>query len=385
MFYVLVLVFWTTIFLGLTTYLFYPVSLALLSLFLKQRPRKAEYYPRISIIISAFNEEKDISRKITNTLELDYPKDKLEILIGSDGSTDGTNRILKELDDEQCRIFVFEQNRGKTSVQNDLVDHATGDILVFTDAASFLPADSVHKMIMNFADERVGCVAGRMRFINTDNNITTQSQGIYWRYEVKIREMESMLGSLIGVDGPLYAVRTTNYVPLANNIISDLITPLLVLEQGKKVYLERDAIVEEEPTQKGQHEFTTRRRITLRGLVGLFSHSSLLNPIKHPLLTLQIFCHKLLRWFVGPLIIINFISCFLLLFYNVQFFYYFFALYLIFFAAAYAGRVFEQKGVKHRILAIPYYFLLVNTAATLGIVDFFKKKQAVTWQTERGP
>ncbi len=376
-------IFVITLFLCLTSYLFYPVVLFLLTRFFSNTPDKSEIYPTISIIISAYNEEKDIVRKISNTLDLDYPKDKIEILIGSDGSTDDTAKILSEHAVSPVRVFNYSENRGKTSVQNDLVTQSTGEILVFTDAASFLPKDAIAKLIQNFSDERVGCVAGKMRFINTDNNLNTQSQGIYWRYEAKIRELESMLGSLIGVDGPLYAVTRNSYVPLEANIISDLITPLLVLDQRKKVYLEPDAIVEEEPTQKGSHEFTTRRRITLRGLVGVFSHPTLLNPIKNPTLALQLFCHKLLRWFVGPLVIFNFLSCILLTIYQIPIFNYFVFLYAILFLMAYAGKVFEQRGKKHKLLAVPYYFFLVNAAATAGIVDFLLKKQAVTWSTER--
>jgi cellulose synthase/poly-beta-1,6-N-acetylglucosamine synthase-like glycosyltransferase len=383
MFYILLFIFIASLLLCLTTYLFYPIALIILSYIFGKRPNKSHFLPSISIIISAYNEENDIFKKINNTLELDYPHDKIEILIGSDGSSDKTPKILSEYQHKNITTYIFEENRGKTAVQNDLVKSAKGEILVFTDAASFLPRESLLNLVRNFADGDVGCVAGKMRFIDTDSNITTQSQGIYWRYEVKLRELESSLGSLIGVDGPLYAVRATSYIPLEHNIISDFITPLLVLEQGKKVYLEPEAFVEEEPTQKEEHEFKTRRRITLRGLIGIFSHSSLLNILKHPALSTQIICHKLLRWFVGPLITLNFLSCLLLLNYNILIFEIIFYLYMILFLAALAGHSFSFEGKLKKLIAIPYYFILVNTAATFGIFDFFRKKQAITWSPER--
>jgi cellulose synthase/poly-beta-1,6-N-acetylglucosamine synthase-like glycosyltransferase len=357
--------------------------LLILSRVKHEKVEKYNITPSISIIISAYNEEKDILRKIANTLNLDYPQDKLEVLIGSDGSTDNTANILESYNNPLVRIFDFKINRGKTTVQNELASLAVGEILVFTDAASFLPKDALKKLINNFSDKTVGCVAGKMCFIDTDKNITTQSQGIYWRYEVKIRELESNLGSLIGVDGPLYAVRAENYIPLPEMIISDLITPLLVLEQGKKVIIEPEAIVEEEPTNKPEHELNTRRRITLRGLIGVFYYKRLMNPFKNPWLSLQIVCHKLVRWFVGPLVIINFISSAVLFSYQLFPFIIVFFLYLLLLCFALVGWAIDKAGKKNKLFTVPYYFLLVNTAATLGILDFIQNKQATTWTTQR--
>lgn len=343
--------------------------------------RKVKITPFVSVIISAYNEEKNIERKLENTLAIAYPKDKVEILVGSDGSTDDTPNVVRKYADQGVQFLDFKMNRGKTAVQNDLVNQSTGEILIFTDAASFLPPNAVNKIVRNFDDDRVGCVAGRMRFVDTDTNLTTESQGLYWRYEVKIRELESFTGNLIGVDGPLYAVRRQNYIPLEHNMISDLMTPLLVLEQGKKVVLEPDAIVNEAPTVHTGQEFNARRRITLRGLVGIFSHNRLLNPLKHPALAFQIFFHKVLRWFVGPLVIINFLVCLALS--GIWFFKLFLMLYALFFMLAGFGWALEKLGKKITIFKVPYYFSLVNFAATMGILDFFRKKQAVSWKPVR--
>jgi len=343
--------------------------------------RKAEIYPYVTMIIPAYNEAKNIEKKILNTLSLEYPKSKIEILIGSDGSYDETANIVSKYADKGVKFYDFKVNRGKTAVQNDLVEHSKGEILIFTDAASFLLPDAVKMIVRKFVDERVGGVAGKMRFTDTDTNLTTQSQGIYWRYEVAIREMESRLGSLIGVDGPLYAIRRKCYVALGHNIISDLMTPLLVLEQGKKIVLEPDALVDEDPTAKTKQEYSTRRRITLRGLTGLFTYKNLLNPIKHPMLAFQIFFHKILRWFVGPLVILNGLTCLGLTDY--RFFKLFLTMYVLFFVAAAIGWVAESIGKKARFLSVPYYFTLVNFAATMGIIDFLRKKQAISWTPVR--
>jgi cellulose synthase/poly-beta-1,6-N-acetylglucosamine synthase-like glycosyltransferase len=337
--------------------------------------------PTVSILIAAYNEEKNIREKLENTIELDYPKDKLEIIVGSDGSNDRTVEIVAEYSKKGVKLLDFKKNRGKTAVQNDLVSTSRYDILVFTDAASFLRKDSLQNLVKSFSDKRVGAVAGCMKFASEKNNLTVQSQGLYWKYEMKLREAESIIGSLVGVDGPLYAVRREHYVPLASHIISDLMTPLLVLKQGKQVVLDKNAIVYEAPTTKSEQELKTRRRITLRGLVGIFSEPKLLSPFHFPLLAVQIFFHKLLRWTVGFLVIINFLIC---VFLSVDpFFKFVLAIYLAFFTAAVFGWGLERNGKSIALFKVPYYFCLVNLAAALGVIDFFKKKQAVSWKPVR--
>lgn len=370
-----------TLFLCFSSYVFYPIMIWVLGQFFPFRVDQADIRPSISIIIPAYNEAKDIEKKIHNTLALDYPKEKMEILIGSDGSTDKTVEIAKKFADHNVRVVEFDESRGKTAVQNDLVDLSKNEILIFTDAASLLKEDTLLKLVRKFGDERVGCVAGRMLFVDTHSNITTQSQGLYWQYESKVREFESAQGHLIGVDGPLYAVRRNCYVPLERNIISDLITPLLVLARGKKAVLEPQAFVYEDPTQESEQELTTRRRITLRGLASLFAHAELLNPLRSPSLAIQIFFHKILRWFVGPLALLNGLACIFLstnrLFATILIFY------LLFGMAAAGGWILDHLGMRNRLLVVPYYFTLVNLAATLGIIDFVRKKQAISWTPTR--
>jgi len=373
--------FWMSFMLCLGTYAIYPALIWFIGSCCPFKVNTKSFTPFVSVIISAFNEARHISEKIQNTLAVDYPKDQLEILVGSDGSNDNTASIMDEYTNGNIHFFDFPENRGKTAVQNDLVKKAKGDVLVFTDAASFISSGSIQSITANFSDVRVGCVAGCMRFLKTDTNLTTQSQGLYWRYESKIRELESRVGSLIGVDGPLYALKSEFYVPLKNHMISDLLTPLLVLEKGGKVVFESNAQVDEEPTTKTAQEFSTRRRITLRGLVGLWNHKYLLNPIRHPFLAFQIIFHKVVRWGIGILWGINIISCAVLAAHPI--FLGLIYLHCLFLAMALMGWATSQKNGTCRILTIPYYFCLVNLAATMGIIDFIRKKQAVSWKPVR--
>lgn len=377
----LIIVFCITILLCLSTYIFYPIVILAIGKIFPFKPQKSNYYPSVSILIAAYNEEKDIQNKLENTLELDYPKDKIEILVGSDGSIDRTAEIVADFALKGIKIFDFNENRGKTAVQNDLVNESKNDILVFTDAASFLRKDSLKNLIRSFSDPNVGAVAGCMKFVSDDDNLTVQGQGLYWQYEMKLRELESSIGRLIGVDGPLYAVRKNNYIPLEPQIISDLMTPLLVIKQGKKVVIDKNAIVYEVPTKKSQQEINTRRRIALRGLVGIFSDRQLLSPMNFPLLSIQIFFHKILRWGVGGLVLINFIICILLS--NHLFFFIFFILHIVFYLCALIGWLFSKYDKPMFVFKVPYYFCLVNLAATLGILDYLRKKQAISWKPVR--
>lgn len=381
MFALFLILFLSTAFLCGACYVLYPVTIWIIGKLYPFKTRAAEIRPTVSIIISAYNEAQNIEKKIKNTLELDYPKEKIDIFIGSDGSQDDTAKIGKKYEKLGVKFFDFKINRGKTAVQNDLVKQSRGEILIFSDAASFLAPDAVKKLIRSFADDRVGCVAGKLRYVQTGRNMTTHSQGLYWRYEVKLRELESRLGRLIGVDGPLYAVRREYYVPLGPQIISDLMTPLLVLEQGKRVVLEHEALVDEDPTINTGHEFKTRRRIALRGLVGLRAFKGLLNLFKMPLLTLQLFFHKILRWLVGLLVLVNLFSCVALS--THWFFKAMLVLYVLLFLAAAAGYLAERLGFAVKFFSIPYYFVLVNMAATAGVFDFLRKKQVVSWQPIR--
>ena len=378
---ILIFFFGFTIACCISTYVIYPLIVIGIGKLFPFSPIQSEETPAVSILIAAHNEEKDIRQKIKNTLELNYPAEKMEILIGSDGSTDDTAQIVTEFEDRGVAILDFKENRGKTAVQNDLAAAAKNKIFVFTDAASFLQKDALRNLVKPFADPRVGGVAGRMEFVDNDHNLTTESQGLYWKYEMKLRQAESSIGRLIGVDGPLYAIRREQYVPLASHIISDLMTPILVLKQRKKVVLAPDAIVYEEPTKKSKQEFQTRRRITLRGLIGIFAYPEILSPIKFPLLLLQTLLHKIIRWFVGPLVILNFIICILL---SIKpMFYFFLLLHFFFYLAAIVGWMLDKKNKSIPLLKVPYYFCLVNLAATLGIFDFFQKKQAISWKPVR--
>ena len=375
----MVYLFWISFCVIFYVYFIYPSLIYLYSKVCSKNFTNHEIFPPLSIIITAYNEEFDIASKLENTLSLDYPKEKLEIIVGSDGSTDKTNDIVKTFEKKGVKLLAFSDNRGKTMTQNDCVGIAKNNIIVFMDAASFCNKNSLKTLVSRFSDSRVGAVAGRIEFVASKDNIVTQSQGAYWRYEQFLKKSESNIGSLVGVDGPLYAIKKELYVPLSSDMISDLITPLLVIKQGYSVVLASDAVTYEVATSSSKDEKNTRRRVVLRGLIGLFRYHSLMNPFKHTILAWQIISHKILRWLVGVFFIIMILAAACLA--SNQFYLIILFLILAFLSLAFVG--YKYPGIKKPYFVIPYYFMLVNWAAMLGVYDFIKGKRIVTWKPVR--
>ena len=375
----MIFLFWASFSLIFYVYFIYPLLIYLLSKLNSKNFTSHEIFPPLSVIITAYNEEVDIASKIENTLFLDYPEDKIEIIVGSDGSTDKTNDIVKTFEKKSVRLIAFPNNCGKTITQNECVKAAKNEIIVFMDAASICEKNALKNLVSRFSDPCVGSVAGRIEFVTSKDNIVTESQGFYWKYEQFLKESESRIGSLVGVDGPLYAIKKELYFSLASDMISDLITPLLVLKQGYSVVLASDAVTYEKATKSSTDEKNTRRRVVLRGLIGFFRYYNLMNPVKYPCLAWQIISHKILRWLVGIFFIIMMISSGCLIYHP----FYFLALFAMIAFLFLALLGYKNPAIKNLFFVIPYYFILVNWAALLGVLDFVRGKRIIKWKPVR--
>ncbi|HQG31366.1 MAG TPA: glycosyltransferase family 2 protein [Deltaproteobacteria bacterium] len=373
------LFFWLCSLLTAYVYFLYPLLIMRVSRSAGRKYVKSDILPSLSVIITAYNEERNIAGKIENTLELDYPGHLMEVIVGSDGSTDRTDEIVRSYEDRGVRLLSFPENRGKTMVQNDCVREARGEIIVFMDAASLCSRDSLRKLAANFADPRVGAVAGRVAFTRAEENLTTESQGVYWKYEQFLKKAESSLGSLVGVDGPLYAIRKDLCEKLDEDMMSDFISPLLVIKNGHSVVYEPEAVTYEEATVRAEDEIRTRRRIVNRGLAGLSKHRELVNPAASPLLAWQIISHKVLRWLVG-FYYLGMLATSLVLAARWFFFFAFSGLMAILCLSHYSLWMQDRQS---RWFTIPYYFVLVNMAAVLGSIDFIKGKRVISWKPVR--
>ena len=327
---------------------------------------------KVSVLIPAFNEELGIKNKIKNLVKQDYPKNKLEIIIASDGSHDRTVIFAKSFRDDRIKILDSQNRRGKNAVLNDAVKMTSGDILIFTDANAHFKKDSVKQLVDPFIDPKVGLVCGHLKYIKKSEDNVAEGEGLYFRYEAFIKNLESELGVLPVVTGAIYAIRRDLFTELENEVANDFAHPLQVGAEGYKVVFASDAIAFEKATESNREEFWRRVRIVNRGFTAIFKYWGKYN-IYRGLRGFTYLSHKLLRWFV-PLYLLSFfiINLFLL---DAVFFKITFLIQVIFYLLAILG-IF----LKGKLFAIPFYFCLINIAALLGFLHFLFGKRFSIWE-----
>jgi cellulose synthase/poly-beta-1,6-N-acetylglucosamine synthase-like glycosyltransferase len=292
---------WSSVAIVVITTLGYPLFLALACPFVRRRSAVAKELdpaPRVTLIVAAYNEEGVIARKLENCLDLDYPRERLEIVVASDGSSDLTNEIVESYADRGITLARFPRT-GKTGMQNRMARHARGDILVFSDANAFYRPDALRKLVRHFADSQIGGVCGQLVY-RTGSAEAGNSERVYWDYEKFMKHRESALSSVVGANGSIYAVRRTDYVYIDEGLISDFVEPLAIVRRGKRVIYEPEAISEEEASTSYGVEYRRKVRILTRSILGLLSMRQLLNPFRFGIFAIQLFVHKLLR-FMTPL------------------------------------------------------------------------------------
>lgn len=334
-----------------------------------------------TIIITAYNEENSILSKIANLQSLEFPRELLEIIVVSDGSTDATDTLVRSLGLNTVRLLRLEGRVGKTACQNAAIAQARGQVVVFTDATTQLDRDALSKMIANFSDDRVGCVAGLLVYKAKGSSLTAAGAGAYWNYEIGLRQAESRLGTLIGVSGCLYAVRRSAYRPIAPGLISDFVIAMRMREQGLRTILESRAVCFEEALERSKHELVMRVRVAVRSLAALVAERKFLNIFRDPLFAWQLWSHKVLRYASPYLIFLLVASTVALvdsLFYRIVL-----IAELSVILAGVAGFVLQTKSRRAGILGKPYYFLLTNVASAIATFRYAAGDRMVTWKPIR--
>jgi cellulose synthase/poly-beta-1,6-N-acetylglucosamine synthase-like glycosyltransferase len=375
------LIFWLIIFLIFYTYIGYSLLILLISLFFNKPVKKKEIYPSVTFLITAYNEAGSIADKIENALQLDYPKEKLEVIVASDGSTDATDSIVMKYQKQGVILNRVEGRVGKTETQNQTVAKATGDIIIFSDATTNYIKDAVKKIVRNYADPEVGAVSGRYEYINPTGAAVGIGTVLFWKYENLVKKLQTRIQTITGCCGCIYSVRRDLYEALPPDIISDLVEPLKILEKGYRIAFEPEAVAFEVTSETSKEEFGMRVRVISRGMYGLWYMQALFNPIKYGFISFQLFSHKVLRWMIPFLLPLLLLSNFLLigqLFYNFTF-----VLQLLFYVGAACGYLLEKKGRKVKLLALPLYYCVVNIASLTAFLQTLKGKKAVVWETVR--
>jgi cellulose synthase/poly-beta-1,6-N-acetylglucosamine synthase-like glycosyltransferase len=280
----------------------YPLLLLALTRAVRRRFVRKAIKPRISLIISAFNEEAAIAGKIENSLALSYPPDKLEVIVASDGSTDRTDEIVRSFEDRGVKLLRVGEGIGKTAVLNEAAARATGEILAFSDATGVWSKNSLSAMAEHYADPRVGCVTGRVGY-TYDGSLTARGFGVYQRYVLALRRAEGSSGGTINASGSIHSIRKSVFKPGPPDTVMDLVDPLHAAMHGYCTTFEESAVSMEESRIRPQDEFRARIRIALRSWRFMAYALPRLPLFRAPVYSFQVVSHKFLRWLIGPTLI----------------------------------------------------------------------------------
>jgi cellulose synthase/poly-beta-1,6-N-acetylglucosamine synthase-like glycosyltransferase len=376
------LLFWLS--LGILVYVFFGFVLLLfvVSLFRRKTVREQDLYPSVSVIICAYNEEKHIEGKIFNCLDLDYPTDRIEIVVVSDGSTDNTDRLLATTENREVKTYRAPTQQGKTACQNIAVGMAKNDILFFTDATVRHPPNALKLLLRHLSESTVGCVTGKPVF-NRDQGAASMGQTIREKYELHLRNKLGETTSLFGAQDCIYVIPRKLYTPINADLDSGFVAPLKLLESGyRTVYEPRALAFVDRPPPNIRDEFVRRSRIALRGMRGLIYMRQLMNPFRYGFVAISLISTRLLRWLSPVFLIILFLSNLFLL--DTAFYCSSFIVQVGFYLTAFIAYLFAQKGHKLGLpFYIPLYFCLMVCSASVGLKRLLSGESGQMWQTRR--
>ena len=365
------------------TYVGYPLLIRGLARLWPRPVRKGAITPTVSVLIAAHNEIADIGRKLDSVLEQDYPADRFEILVGADGCTDNTEgvveRLMKREPGKPIRLHRFPTRIGKPSVLNALVPHATGEILVFTDARQALDRRAIRRLVENLADPLVGCVSGELELTEDPSSFVGEGLGAYWEYEKSLRLAESQTGSMLGATGALYAIRKTLYRPLdPRTLLDDVEIPLAIIAQGVRAVFEPSALAYDTLARSGRAEFRRKVRTLAGNYQTFIRHARLLGPGSP--IAWQLWSHKVFRTLVPFWLLALLIA----------------SVRLpgpLYRAATWAqvagyglaglgavGESLRQPWLGGRLGRMAYVFCLLNVGAVVGLIRFLRSQQPITWE-----
>lgn len=385
------ILFWSFLFIIFYTYIGYGVLLfALVKLKrLLNKPVVADMdegeLPEITLFIPAYNESAYVKKKMENSMELNYPEDKLRIFWVTDGSNDGTNKLLEAYNNVE--LFHKDQRNGKINAMNRVMPFVISPIVVFSDANTLLGKDSLMHIANCFNDPKVGCVSGEKRIFNKKkDDAAGAGEGLYWRYESTLKKWDAELYSAVGAAGELFAIRTELYNEVEpDTLLDDFIISLRVAQQGYTIQYNPEAYAIESASANVSEELKRKVRISAGGIQSVMRLASLLNVFKYGILSFQYISHRVLRWTITPLCLILLIPVSAVMAVNegiteMGFYAMFFWLQLAMYAVALIGWLLEQRSTRIKVLFVPYYFFIMNLSVVLGFMRFINNNQSVNWE-----
>lgn len=370
---IFIIVLIASLFMVFHAYFGYPLSLMVLQKIRCKEQKREQITPTVTLIITAFNEEKRIREKLENSLALDYPSVRLQIMVASDGSTDQTNEIVRSYTDRGIELLEVQNRGGKENAQKEAVPHARGEIIVFSDVATILEPQGLLEIVSNFADSSVGCVSSEDCLIGQDGK--PSGEGFYVRYEMWLRRLESQVNSLVGLSGSFFAARKEVCQDFSGDVQSDFRTLLSSMKIGLRGVSDPEAVGCYLNIADEKQEFKRKVRTVLRGLTVFFKHLEFLNIFQYGLFSYQFFCHKLMRWLV-PFFLVCALLSNAILAASSLFFLLLLLGQLVFYAIGVYGSFASSLG---GILKIPMFFLVVNAAIAVAWWQYVTGKRVVLW------
>lgn len=374
--------FWVSAGLLVYVYAGYPLLVYLVSKLSPKEIKRGEFQPTVTVLITAYNEEMSIGKKLENTLEIDYPADKLEILVASDGSTDETDEIVKGFSSRGVKLFRQDGRLGKTYTQNKAMEQASGEIVLLSDATTAYQPDVLREILPNFADESVGCVAGKLVYVDESRSNVGKGARSYWNYETFLKESESRACSLIGASGCLYAVRRSAYEPMYPEACSDFLICTVIYRQGLRSIYEPKAICSEETNRQADKEMKMRVRVISQTYTDLWRNREMLSPLKSGFFAVELISHKVLRYAVPLFLAFMFASSAVMAEFS-RFFLVVTVIQIMFYFSAFAGWILEKSGKRLAVLAMPLYFVMANLASVIAFYKFLRGERFAKWEPIR--
>jgi biofilm PGA synthesis N-glycosyltransferase PgaC len=381
------IIFWLSISVIFYSYLGYGILLYILvqikKLFSPSRKlASTTYEPFVALVVAAYNEEDFIKAKIDNTMELDYPSDKLEVIFITDGSTDLTADIIRKY--SNFKLLHEPGRRGKVAAMNRAIDHVSAPLVVFCDANTLLNKECIRKLVVHYCDDKVGAVAGEKKIATThEGKAVAEGEGLYWKYESLLKRLDAQLYSVVGAAGELFSIRTALFEKAAEDtIIEDFVQSLKVCMKGYIVQYEPDAYAVESASLSMREEQKRKVRICAGAFQAMGILKNLFNVFRYPVLSFQFISHRILRWTLCPLCLSTLLASNLILaaLDQRQFYFVFLFLQLLFYSLAVVGWINASRNIKMKFLYIPYYFFFMNISVYIGFARFLQKKQSVLWE-----
>jgi poly-beta-1,6-N-acetyl-D-glucosamine synthase len=362
------------------TYAGYPLVLIFAARFFKKPVNKKEIYPNVSMLIVAFNEAWVMRKKIENCFTLDYPTEKLEIVVATDGCQDDTNKIVAEYASRGVKLYAYPERKGKLAVVNRTIPLLSGEIVVFSDARELFHPDAIKELVWNFNDPRIGAVSGELVLTARKEEVVSKSLQLYWKYEKRLRKREGEISACVGATGAIYAIRKALFRVLPDDIVlDDVAIPLQVVVQGYRVIFERLARAYDDVSSTSQQEYGRKARTLAGNFQILFNLGKLFHyNFRNNFVLFAYFSHKVTRMLLPLFFILFFISC---LFIPGWFFKVIFIAQLIFYILALIGVYIERHDLKHYfIFNAPSVFCTIHFAIISGFWRYITKHQKITWE-----